>query len=78
MLNGAPTQLHKNENGHYRGMHIVIINEKTGKVETARVFDTHESSDEFDDFIVKDLPRGRIVVAACKDDCNTELSYLAK
>ena len=66
--------MEENEEGHYRGLHIVIINPKTGIVENAKVFDTYKSSDEFDDFISSGIPYGYIIVAACKDECSRRLS----
>ena len=30
-----------NENDHSRGLHIVIMNPQTGKIESAQVFDTY-------------------------------------
>ena len=59
-------------------MHIVVINPSDGKVERSKVFDTYESSNEFDDFITDDIPLGCIVIAACKDECVTQLSTLGK
>ena len=40
-----------NENGHDRGLHIVVINPYNGNVEKAKVFDTHVSSLAFDEFV---------------------------
>lgn len=66
LINDAPVQpLPKNENGHHRGLHVVIIHPQTGKVEMAKVFDTYKSSSAFDGFITKGIPYGYIVVAAC-------------
>lgn len=39
------------------------------------MFDTFQSSVGFDDFIEKDVPPGSIVIAACKDECITKLSF---
>lgn len=39
-----------NDTKDHRGLHIVVINPSTGGVELARVFDTYESSDDFDSF----------------------------
>ena len=66
--------MEKTKNTHHRGLHMVIINSENGKVETAKVFDTYKSSKEFDEFTARDLPYGHIVVAACKDDCVTNMS----
>ena len=53
-----------NENGTYRGLHIVIINPDNGKVEFTNVFDTYDSSELLEQFINTHIPEGRIVVAA--------------
>lgn len=69
----------KNRNGHYRGLHFTTINCKNGKVSEARVFDTYKSSDSFENFInVRHIPKGTIIVAACKDDCFNNLTYGVK
>ena len=70
--------MEKNENGHSRGLHIVVINTFNGRVETAKVFDTYKGSQEFDKFIRDDILEGFIVVAACKDDCVSNLSEEGK
>lgn len=57
-------------------MHIVIIDNYTGKVHLTRVFDTYKSSDKFDDFTSKTvIPNHFIVAAACKDECSEQLSF---
>ena len=57
----------------------MVINPITQKIETAEVFDTYKSSKDLDDFIFNSqISKGHIVVAACKDDCVTELSRSAK
>ena len=33
----------KNENGHYRGLHMVIISPTTGEVILSKVFDTNKT-----------------------------------
>lgn len=74
----------KNENGHYRGLHIVSISPLSGKVQWAEVFDTHKSSEKLERFIVNYLFRpqtaeeGEIIVVACKDECVTNLSDSVK
>ena len=59
-------------------MHLVVINPTNGEVCWAIVFDTYKSSDALNEFILRGLPTGYIVVAACKDEMTTELSGLAK
>ena len=60
-------------------MYIVVINPNNGKVEASKVFDTHEESEQFDEFITTDsYPDGFIIAVACKDDCITKLSDNAK
>ena len=58
-------------------MHIVIIHPASGKIQTARVFDTYKTSKELDEFLLNDITPGDIIVAACKDDCVTKLSELS-
>ena len=43
-INDIPVVVQKNCNNHYRGLHIVIINPQSGKIELAQVFDTYQSS----------------------------------
>ena len=45
----------QNENGHYRGLHIAIINPNNGRIHQARVFDTYKTSDAFDNFIYESV-----------------------
>ena len=61
-----------------RGLHIVVVNRATGSVEMAQIFDTYKYSYGFDDFIKDDIPEDHIIIAACKDDCVTNLSDDAK
>ena len=77
-LNNKAVELARNTQGHDRGLHIVTINTTSCQVDSAKVFDTYKASDELDEFISKGIPIGRIVVAACKDDCVTSLSDRAK
>lgn len=65
-------------NNHYRGLHIVVLDPETSIVDLAMVFDTYKSPDQFDDFISDDFKGGSIVIAACQDDCATNLSEKAK
>ena len=66
--------MERNSNGHYRGLHVVIINSKTGQVHMARVFDTYKTSVQLDDIINNEIPPFCIVAAACKDACHENLS----
>lgn len=78
-INDQKVTVDKNVSGHFRGLHIVIINKSNGKVKIAKVFDTYKSSQELDAFIDNTILRnGNIVVIACKDDCVTSLSENAK
>ena len=63
-----------NESGHYRGLHVVVINPNTGKVDFKNVFDTNQSSEALETFIDTGITEGFIIVAACKDDCVTNMS----
>lgn len=56
---------------------MVIFNPSTGLVEFARVFDTYQTSEEFEKFIGRGVQAGKIVVAAAMDDCMTNLSEKA-
>ena len=56
---------------------MAIIDPKNGRVEFARVFDTYETSDGFDEFLEAEkdmIKEGHIVIAACKDECRFLLS----
>ena len=77
-VNGRIVDVEQNSDGHFRGLHIVVLNPKTGQVEFAKVFDTHKSPDEFEDFCLKDIPTDYIIVAACKDDCSMNISEVSK
>ena len=77
-MDNFPCKVQSNERGDFRGLHIVVINPTTGKVVSAKVFDTHVTSDEFESFIQffqKGILDDHIVVSACKDDCATKLSW---
>lgn len=60
----------KTHSGTNRGLHIVILNPDDGSISTAMCFDTHHSSLELDAFIAAGVPEGKIVVAACRDECS--------
>ena len=77
-INNKKVEVESNQNGHFRGIHIVIINQDNGKIELAKVFDTYESSDDFDKFIDSGIPKGHIIVAACKDECVKNMSLKGK
>lgn len=80
MIDGVQITIAENSNGHYRGLHIVIIDPKWGTVEWARSFDTYRVCTEFDEFL-DSIPKPEenyIVCIACKDDCFTNLSDKAK
>ena len=70
-------EVSKNEHGHYRGLHIAIFNPFNGVVVKARAFDTYKTSVDLDGFIHAGIPEGYIVVAACMDECSTNLSKAA-
>ena len=56
--------LRKNENGHKRGIHILVLNPESGHV-SGQIFDTYKTSIKFELFIKKDIKPGQIIVAAC-------------
>ena len=74
MINDEAVEMVKNENGHYRGLHVALVDPNNGKVEVTKCFDTHKSSEEFEDFISKPIPVGHIVVATCRDEVSKNLS----
>ena len=77
-INDNPVVLEKNENGHYRGLNIVIIT-PTGSIHCAKAFDTYWSSDILEEFIKQlMIPDGYIVAVACKDEGATKLTNLVK
>ena len=74
-LDDVHIQLRKNSSGHYRGVHIILINPISGKVEFAKVFDTYKSSIALNNFIEsKMIKEGTVVVVSCKDDCYKNFS----
>lgn len=77
-INNVAVQVLRNEHNHHRGLHIVLINTYYGIVEAAYAFDTYKTSAGFDAFAAKRIPEGYIIVAACKDDCVTQLSKTGK
>lgn len=78
-LNDIPVKLERNSNQTYRGLHIVLLSQTTGEVVEARVFDTYRSSAPLETFIDSSIPgENCIIVAACKDECFTNLSDKVK
>ena len=61
-----------------RGLHIVILDPKSGHIKNAGIFDTYKSSESLNEFIFKGVPQGDIVVAACKDECTRAMSSTGK
>ena len=57
---------------------MVIIDSLNASIVFAQVFDTYKTSTGFDEFIAQPIPKGHIIVAACKDDCASNLSNQAK
>ena len=60
-----------NQSGHYRGLHIVVIDPIDGTVKLAKVFDTFESSEDLSSYLFgpSSPTAGSIVVATCKNEC---------
>ena len=50
------------------------MDQTSGQIELSQTFDTYKSSVNFDEFTSKPLPAGKIVIAACKDECTKNLS----
>ena len=73
-INNVKVVLEKNEHGHFRGLHVVVVNGSSGKIEFAKVFDTYKTSSAFDEFTDNPIPEGYIVIAACQDECTASLS----
>ena len=72
--------MEKNVSSHYRGLHVVCIDQETGEIKVAQVFDTYRDSIGIE-YMTNDedkFSQGDIVVAACKDDCQRKLSKTAK
>ena len=69
-LNGEKVVCEPNENKHYRGLHIVIVNPSTMKSEFAKVFDTYKDSSDLEVFVQSYNTSNKIVVAACRDECS--------
>ena len=56
---------------------MVVLNPTSGKVQLAKAFDTYQSSNELDK-VIPTISDSSIVIAACQDDCVTNLSIKAK
>ena len=73
-IDGSELSVEFNHNGHLRGLHIVIMDPENGSIAVAQCFDTYKTSIYLEELIDKDVPNGYIVIAACKDDCVTQMS----
>ena len=56
---------------------MVVLDPASGKVELAKAFDTYESSVELDK-VIPNIPESSIIIAACQDDCVSNLSQTGK
>ena len=75
-INGDKVDCGLNENGHDRGLHLVVINPYKGNIEIAKVFDTYKSEAGMVEFLkTSHIPNGFIIVAACKDECTVEMRF---
>ena len=74
MINDEAVEVMQNESGHFRGLHVAVVDPSDGKVELAKCFDTEASSVGFEEFISNPIPDGHIVVAACRDEVSGNLS----
>ena len=70
-------EVEENENGHHRGLHIVVINHFSGEVIWAKCFDTYKSSERME-AAIKTIPKTSIIAAACQDDCASTMSKTIK
>ena len=94
-INNVPVVIQRENAGPARnGLHIVLINEMSGKVLFSRVFDAYKTpvpraatdketgmgmwSDGLEGFITKKIPQGVIVVATSMDQSLSRLSLKAK
>ena len=68
----------KNENCNYRGLHMVVLNPKDGKVLHANVFDTYKGSGCLKSFMWNYLADGDIIIVACMDECVTGMTDMIK
>ena len=50
-INEEIVKLEPNSNGHFRGLHVIVVNPNDGNIEYAQVFDTYKSSDSLQEFI---------------------------
>ena len=78
MIDKIAIEVDANESGHHRGLHLVIMNPLNGVVEFAKVFDTYKTSKTMMKFLLNEIPKGYIIIAACQDECVTKLSYTIK
>ena len=69
-----------NQCGHYRGIHVVVIDPIYGTVKLAQVFDTFESSEQFETYLFgsSSPTAGSMVVVTCKNECWRRLSERCK
>ena len=78
-INETSVEVKANENKHFRGLHVAVINPHDGSVVRAQAFDTYKTSTAFETFISSGgVPDGFVVAAACKDDCMTRLSNVCR
>ena len=73
-------RLERSETGHYRGLHIAIVDPSkgTGRPWCAKVFDTYKSSEALEELLDSGIPEGHVVIAACKDECASHMSKAVK
>ena len=77
-IDGTPVEMEKNENGHFRGLHVIVVNPYTAKPEVSKVFDTYKSSKNLEIFIDSQITNGHILVVACQDECTAYLSRISR
>ena len=77
-INNEKVEIEENENGHFRGLHVAIIHPNSAEILEKRAFDTYKTSEALDATIEKYEKQDIIVVAACQDDCFTQMSKTAR
>ena len=54
-VNNIKVEVMKNDRKHFRGLHVVVIDQSNGQVLFASVFDTYDNSISFNKFINQEI-----------------------